>query len=171
MNLKKLFPLLALAIFFVSCGGGDNSKKAFEYSELITGKERALTPMIEETEKNVARLFNEGKNDSAKLVADNMANTVQKTIDEINAEPIPAGVKGGEEFKTASLKYFENIKAVYTGYSSLANFSEEDAGFKEESEKLANTVNTNAQSVQDIVAAQMKFAQENGFNVGALPGE
>ena len=170
MNLKKLFPLLALVIFFVSCGG-DNSKKAFEYSELITAKERALTPMIQETEKNIARLFNERKNDSAKFVADNMANTVQKTLDEINAEPIPMGIKGGEEFKTASLKYFENIKAVYTGYSSLANFSEEDAGFQEESEKLLNTVNTNAQSVQDMVAAQLKFAQENGFSIGALPGE
>lgn len=170
MYVKKLFPLFIAALFFASCGG-DNSKKAFEYSESVTSKERAMMPLITQTEEDIARFFNEEKNDSAKLAADKMAAEVQKAIDEINTQAIPAGAKGGEEFKQAAIKYFGHIKAVYTGYAALSNYSVEDAGFKEESDKLLELVNTKDNAIKDIVAAQQKFAQENGFNVETVPTE
>lgn len=168
MYFKKLLPLLAAAILFVACGS-NSSKKAFQYSEKITSKERALTPVITQTEEAIARFFNEEKNDSAKLAAQQMEAEVQKAIDEINAEKIPDGVKGGEEFKQAAIKYFEGIKSVYTSYSSLANYSQEDAAFQQESEKLIEVVDNKDKLVQDIVTAQQKFAQDNGFSIENPP--
>lgn len=168
MYFKKLLPFITAAILLVSCGS-NNSKKAFEYSEKITSKERALTPAITKTEEDIAHYFDEEKHDSAKLAADQMSAEVQKTIDEINAETIPAGVKGGEEFKQAVIKYFEGIKSVYTSYSSLANYSQEDAAFQQESQKLIELVNNKDKLVQDIVTAQQKFAKENEFNIENPP--
>lgn len=165
--MKRMLPFAALflSILLVSCA--DNSKKAFEFSETITQQEQRLIPKIETAEATLGRLFETGNNDSARIVSDNMAAEVQRSIDTIQDMTLPGGIKGGAEFKQESLKYFKGLMAVYTGYSKVSAQTD-TAAYRVEAEKLLQTVADKDKLVQDIVTAQQKFAKDNGFKVADL---
>lgn len=164
MQLKTLLIVLCLSTMFFSCNS-NTSKKAFNYSENIVSKEKALSSDIKTTEADVEKYFEENKYDSVISSADRMASIIQKSIDEIKSEPIPDGVKEGGEFKQSAIAYFEKLKSVYTAYSSLAAAHGDDTSFENERLKLIDIVKNKDKGAEDIYAAQMKFAKANNFNL------
>jgi hypothetical protein len=156
---KKIIVVALLATLFVSC----KSKSAFNYSQDIVAKERSMKSAMEEAERKAPDFFTEEKFDSLAAVGEKMEKMVQQKIDEIEAMKVP-DAKGASDFKTASIRYFTFIKAVYTNYKSLGK-----AASAEEREKLVENlqemVNKKKEIIDDMQNTQRKFATDNGFKI------
>lgn len=142
---------------------GCKSKSAFNYSEDMIKKERALIPYIEATEDKVGKFAAKEQFDSVAAVATTMENMVQEKIDEIKSTPIPE-VKEADNFKRAMLKYFQYIKSLYTSYKNWGN-----AETSEERDKIflamQELVGDKEKVMKEMQAAQRKYADVNGFRL------
>ncbi len=158
MNRKMLLPLIAV-IMLISC----NSKSAFNYSQDIVKKEQSLLPDITSTEDKIRDFLSSEKYDSIAAAGERMEKLVDAKLNEIKDQPAP-DVKEAQPFKDATLKYFRFIKSMYTGYKDFGNAkTAEDR--ESEMAKLRQIVNDKTQAIQDMQAAQKKFASANGFKL------
>jgi hypothetical protein len=156
--IKKLLIVLIVFSVFSAC----NPQAAFNYSQNIVKKEQSLTPDITSTEQKV-KVFNEKEQfDSIAVAGRRMEKLVDDRLNEIKEQPAP-DVKEGPAFKDASIKYFEFIKSIYTGYKNYGNAAAETR--QQEMSKLQQMVLKKADAIADMQHAQRKFASANGFRI------
>lgn len=160
---KKYFAFASFVIIVLSACNND-SKKAFEYNEMLAQKERSLGPQITAAETRIGENFAKNNMDSVKILSDAMVTTFQKAIDDLDKSPVPDGIKGGENFKQSMISYFKDLKAVYDAYAVLA-IQKDSINIKNESDRLVDVINNKNEAVKKIIAAQKKFAQENRFKI------
>src|SRR5690606_5295052 len=113
---RKIFFATALLIFLAGC----KSNEAFNINQEIAKKEKTLEADIQKTEDAVGRFIRAGQYDSMALVSTNMVNLVDKTLDDIK-EMKWSSVKEGDDFKNETVRYFEFMKSLYTGYVEYGN--------------------------------------------------
>ncbi|MEP6701164.1 MAG: hypothetical protein ABJA85_07605 [Bacteroidota bacterium] len=157
--LRNLFFIAILFTGLVAC----KSKSAYNYSQDIVTKERSLTPHIEETEANVGRYITANQYDSVAIAGEAMEKLVQQKIDEINALPVPKA-KEADNFKAATIRYFNFIKSLYTGYKNLGKASTEEER-QQVLTDLQKLVGEKPTVIADMQKAQGKYADANGFKV------
>src|SRR3954470_11415248 len=114
MKLSCLSCIL-LCLFLYSC----KSKVAYNYSQKIVSMERSLIPTMTTTEQDVAKYAKVQNWDSVNNISDRMEKLVNSKLEEIKMETAP-DVKEGEEFKKASIRYFEYISDIYASYKDVA---------------------------------------------------
>jgi hypothetical protein len=160
--LKKLLLVAVLFTALVSC----KSKGAFNYSQDIVAKERSLTPDIEATESKVGSFVTAGNYDSIVVAGENMEKKVQAKIDEINAMKMPKA-KEVDQFKAATLRYFNYIKSIYTTYKELGKAPTDEAR-QEVVATLQKLVDEKQAVIDEMQKAQRSYADANGFKVEKL---
>lgn len=156
---SRIFFLLMLPALLAGC----KSKSAFNYSQDIVALERSLEPDIEATESKVKRYYENSEYDSIALAGSGMEKKVQEKIDKLNAMPLP-DAKGASEFKSATLRYFDYIKNVYSSYKkwgSAATDPERESAL----EKIMDLINGKDKVLQEMQKAQRKYADANGFRL------
>jgi hypothetical protein len=158
--MKGTYPWLLFAVvFFTAC----NTMSARDYNNLIVEKENKLASQIIATEESVGNFAQENKFDSVAAVSGRMVSSIDQTIGEIEKSALPSA-KGAEEFRKASLEYFQFISSIYVIYKNygLAKNSEERVA-------EAKKVQTLAQKKKLVLAkmqmAQRKFGAENNFTI------
>ncbi|MBK7433958.1 MAG: hypothetical protein IPI66_08705 [Chitinophagaceae bacterium] len=153
----------ALALLLVAGFAACKSKDAFNYSQEFVKKERSLLPDINKTEDNVKRYIAAEQYDSIAIAGANMEKIVDAKLKEIRDEPAPKA-KEADNFKEAGIKYFLFIKSMYTGYKDFGNAkTPEDR--ETEMNKLRELVDKKTDAVNDMQAAQRKYADANGFKL------
>ena len=158
MSLRIILAGLFLSVCLSACQRGS----AYSYSETIVNKERSLTPLVVETETKAEKFMTSENYDSLVVVSKKMEDAVQQRIDEIRKLPAP-DVKEGENFKAASLRYFEYFKSIYTSYKAYGQASEQDRSAAREN--MIALVDKKQKAIDDMQAAQKKFADANGFRL------
>jgi hypothetical protein len=157
--LNKIAFIVLIAFTFSSC----NYNAAYNYSEKIVKMENSLLPDIETTETNVAKFANTAQYDSIAAAGQKMENLINIKLDEIKKMPAP-DAKGGEDFKTACIKYFEYMKSVYTSYKDFGNEKTDEGRDREKTKMLGLTQSKNL-VLSEMEQAQQKFAKDNGFKI------
>ncbi len=92
-----------------------------------------------------------------------MEALVQKTIDEIKNIPVP-DAKEADGFKKSTLRYFDYMKSLYTTYKNLG-LAQTDEDRQEEVTRLQKLVGEKQSAINEMQAAQKKFADANGFRI------
>ncbi|MGB3153683.1 MAG: hypothetical protein WBB06_03720 [Chitinophagaceae bacterium] len=156
---KKLLLIALLFTGLVAC----KSKGAFNYSQTIVAKEKSLEPEIRATEKNVEKYLTAAQYDSVAIAGEKMEKLVQQKIDEINALSVPKA-KETENFKAATIRYFNFIKSMYAGYKNLGKAATEEDR-QQVIADLQKLVSEKQAVVDEMQKAQKKFADANGFKV------
>lgn len=157
--IKKLLMGLVIIAGLASC----QNKSAFNYSENFVKKERSLLPDINRTEDNVKRFLASEQFDSIAIAGAEMEKIVDAKLKEIKDEPLP-DAKEADNFKEAGIRYFQFIKSMYTGYKDYGNAkTPEDRDV--EMTKLRDIVDKKAKAIEDMQAAQRKYADANGFKL------
>ncbi len=155
---QLLFAAMILAVLS-SC----SSNAAFKYNQDFAAKEKLLIPNITSTETNVARYIVARQFDSVAVAGEKMEGLVDEQLNKIKKENAP-DAKGGEEFKTAGIKYFQFLKDMYTSYKNYGGAKTEE-GRNEELSKMQELVAKKSTVIQDIKNAQITFASANNFRV------
>ena len=162
--MRKLFAaFLAISFLVSSC----KTKQAFNFSEDIVKKEKALEPMIMQTDSAIEKYAGQLEYDSMVAVSQRMESRVQQAIDEIQEMPAD-GLDEGQNFKDASLKYFGYIKSIYTSYRKVSGASSDEER-QGEYEGLMALVQKKEKVLQEMRDAQEKFAKANGFRLESKP--
>jgi hypothetical protein len=156
---NKMFFSLIMLMAFCSC----NSRSAFNYSQDIVKKEQSLTQDITSTEDKIKIYFEKEQFDSIAVAGARMENIVNTKLNEIKEQPAP-DVKESAGFKDASIKYFQFIKSMYTGYKEFGNASTA-AGREKEMGKLRQILLQKTEAITEMQKAQKKFAEANGFKL------
>ncbi len=158
--MKFIFSLVFVsAIFLVSC----NTKNAVEYNNKIVGIESRLAVQMDITENNIGKYFDSSNYDSIAIEAGKMETLVDQALDEIKKSPAPQ-IKEGENFKNASITYFQFIKNIYTAYKNIG-LEKTDEGRQTAYADLMKLVDKKQAVLDDMQAAQKKYATANGFTV------
>ncbi len=161
--IKKLIIIATLVAGLDACKS--KSKAAYNYSSDMVAKENNLRPEVRATESNVKKYYEAGQYDSIAVAGENMENLVQKTIDEINAMPVPVA-KEADKFKAAVIRYFIFIKSLYMDYKEYgrAVTVEKRQEIMLDIQKIVSQKQDHLDEMQD---AQRKYAEANGFKVKA----
>lgn len=157
--MKRMYPLLLSAVLFTAC----NSVSVRKFNDTIIEKENALVPKIEATEESVGKFAEENKFDSVAAVSGRMESIMAETIADIEKLDLPSA-EGAEDFKKASVEYFQYLKSIYTAYKKLglAKTDEERASEVKNVQAIAQKKNMVLLKMQ---MAQKKFASANGMKI------
>lgn len=159
--MKKLFFLTLLVAGIAACKSGSDA--AFRYNEYIVEKDNKLQAEEQVVEDKVGIFYNQRNYDSITMAGEHMEKLMQKTIDEINAKPVP-DAKGVEEFKAAVLKYFTFRKGIYTVYIQYGRAETEEK--RTEIENIRNELVGQRDAVtNEMQDAQIAFSKANGFKM------
>ncbi len=157
--IKNLFFIAVLFTGIIAC----KSNSAHKYSEDIVVKEKSLTTHITATESKAKRYMDANQYDSLAIAGEEMERIVQQKIDEIDAMPVPKA-KEAANFKTATLRYFNYIKSLYTGYKKLGK-AQTDEDRQVVVTELQGLVGEKETIISEMQKVQTKFAEANGFKV------
>lgn len=159
--LKYLF-----AIIFVSAGFVSRSQTAFEYSESMSSRDRIMEQLGNDASAKITKYMQVKEYDSVGWLGAKLEKRSQEMINEVTALKRPVNAKGVETFRTASLKYFGNIKALYTAIKEIG-YAKDEKTRQAASEKLQRLAEGTKTAIEDIKAAQESFAKANGFRIGS----
>ena len=159
--LRKLIIFATLVAGLAACKS--KSKAAYNYSSDIVAKENSLRPEVRATESNVTKYYEAEQYDSIAVAGENMESLVQKTIDEINAMPVPKA-KEADNFKAAVIRYFTFIKSLYTDYKEFGRASTDEKR-QELMLDIQKIVSQKQGHLDEMQKAQRKYAEANGFKV------
>ena len=148
-----------LAITVVSC----KFRSALNFNEAMAAKEKDIAPAIQTAEIRIKEFYTAGKFDSVAAIGERMEKLLQQKVDEIEAMKAPAG-KEGENFKAACVRAFESVKAVYSMYKRIGKATTAEARQKQ-LDNVQQIVKNKEEAVEDMQAAQKRFAAENGFKI------
>ncbi|MFT4094136.1 MAG: hypothetical protein QM640_10900 [Niabella sp.] len=160
-----LLCMISPIILFTSCktkstDTGTRPLTAQEYNDKVIDLEESMSEPLLKTEAELKARSD--KDDFAGMAQS--AKAMEDTVDlRINAlKKMDAVGKGGEDFKTVAVRYFEYLKSIYTGYRNIAEAKTDEAK-KEASEKMTNILSAQPGVMENLRNTQNKYAADNGF--------
>lgn len=166
MKLLILFAICFSAIF-ISCKSktadtATHPLTAQEYNDTIFNLEESMSEPLLKTEAEIKARSDKGDFTGMAQSARAMEDTVDIRINAL--KKIDAAGKGGADFKTIAVRYFEYIKSIYTGYKNIAEAKTDDTR-KEAVDKMTNILNAQPDVMANLKSAQNKYATDNGFAI------
>lgn len=161
-----LIPAIAFVMLF-SCKSkttetGPAPQTAKEYNEKIIDLEESLSEPLLKAEAEIKVRGERGDFPAMAQSAKAMEDTVDTRINALKKmEPVG---KGGEDFKTVSVRYFEYIKSIYTSYKNIAD-AKDDAARGKANEEMIKVMNAQTGVMANLKATQDKFAADNAFTI------
>lgn len=159
---KKLLFIGIMIVIFSGCKSG-SADSAYEYSQSLVTKGKLIGPIVEAAEKKIDRFGAANKFDSVGATGEYIEDLLQKLITEITNTPVP-NAKDADKFKAATLRYYNFIMSIYTGYKNLGKAGTPDARDKIVSE-LLNLYKGKQAALEELRRAQREFADANGFKL------
>ena len=159
--LKRIIIITTLFAGITACNS--KAKSARDYNNKIVANEKSLQPEEQSTEDNVKIFYNNNQYDSIALAGGHMEAVVQKTIDAIDALPVPKSI-GVDVFKAAVMKYFKFFKGIYTVYREYGQAGTDEKR-TEIMEELQKMVGQKQNVVDELQNAQRKYAKDNNFRM------
>lgn len=158
-----LFSILATIAISCKSKSTDTSNQpatAKDYYEKILDLEESMSEPLLKTEAEIKARSD--KNNFAGLAQS--AKAMEDTIDiRINIiKKMDAAGKGGEDFKTMAVRYFEYIKSIYTAYRNIGEAKNEEDR-KAAADKMTTIINAQQGVIANLNNAQNKFAADNAF--------
>lgn len=164
--MKHLF-LISIAFLFVVVSCKSEKAKAVatpqQFNEKIVSLEESLEEPLLKAEAEIKVRSEKADFTGMAQSARAMEDTVTKKINEI--KNIAAVGKGGEDFKTVAVRYFEYIKSIYTSYKNIAEAKTEEAR-AEATKKMSDVLNSQPAVLNNLQTSQQKYATDNNFVVG-----
>lgn len=161
-----IFVSIAFLLVFVSCKSEKNEQAVTpqKFNEQIVLLEESLEEPLLKAEAEIKVRSEKADFTGMAQSAKAMEDTVSKKISEI--KKIAAVGKGGEDFKTVAVRYFEYIKSIYTSYRNIAEAKTEEARV-EATKKMNDVLNSQPAVLSNLQTSQQKYATDNNFVVGA----
>ena len=161
-----IFVSIAFLLVFVSCKSEKNEQAVTpqKFNEKIVLLEESLEEPLLKAEAEIKVRSEKADFTGMAQSAKAMEDTVSKKISEI--KKIAAVGKGGEDFKTVAVRYFEYIKSIYTSYRNIAEAKTEEARV-EATKKMNDVLNSQPAVLSNLQTSQQKYATDNNFVVGA----
>ena len=158
----KCKTIVAIAIICF-LGGGCKSKLAVDYNDMIVEKQKSLGKSMDAAAPLLKNYFASFQYDSIASVSARMETKIDTIINEIAKKPVP-NVKQGENFKKATLQYFDFMKSIYTSYKNygLQNSPE---GRQIQLQIMSMIINNEDKMIVQMQKAQQIFAKDNGFKI------
>ncbi len=160
----KLWGLLASCfVLLISCSSGSGDEKMATpeaFNDRVYSMEQSLGEPLLKAEAEIRQKQQQGDFKGMAQAANAMEDSVDLRIRAIRKMK-PPGV-GGEDFKTAAVRYFEYLKMIYSNYGEIALAA--DVQGKDAAEnKMARWLNWQTQVLANLRSAQAKYAADNGF--------
>lgn len=158
---KQLITAAIMLVTISACNS--DTKSAFQFSQDIVNLERSLIDDVGKTEDAVKQFISYEQYDSMAIVSARMESLIDDKLQQVKALKAPK-VKEADNFKAASVRYFEFMKSMYTGYVKYgkAATQEERDVIMEELQEIVGNKNA---AISDMQTAQRKFAEANNFKV------
>ncbi len=159
MKFKTLFTIATICFFAIGC----KSTIAKDYNDMIVKKQKSLAVSIDQNEPKLRDYFANYEYDSIASVSGRMEAEIDSIIKDITSRPVPK-VKQGENFKKASLNYFDYMKTLYTAYKNYGSQTTPEGRI------VGREVIARVTPEEDLMIAQLKeaqriFAKDNGFKI------
>lgn len=167
-NIRTMKQLLILAttcfLFLTACKSTKkDAQTPMQFSEKIVNIELEMGEPLAKAEETLRAQADSGKFEEMGKTAEEAEKLIADRIDEIK-KMSASDFKGGDEFKQASINYFQYIKSIYTNYKNIGLADNEGVRLAET--RKMDTIRANQENVVTLMqAAQDKFATENGFKV------
>lgn len=159
MKFRKILMITSICILSVSC----KSKIAIDYNDMIAKKQMDLGESMDKAEPNLKNYFASYEYDSIAGISGRMELKIDSIIKEIKNKPAPK-VKEGENFKKASLHYFDYMKSIYTSYKNYG-LQTSPEGRQIQQQIMSAVVSQEDKAIADMQQAQRIFAKDNGFKI------
>ena len=134
-----------------------------DYNDKIVGEQRKLAQSMDEEAPELKNYFVNYEYDSIVSVANRMEARISTIINEVNETPVP-NVSQGENFKKASLRYFNYMKDIYTAYKNYGMQTTPD-GREIQMQVIEKMTSGEDQVIADMQKAQQIFGKNNGFKI------
>ena len=144
-------------------GSAEKPQIASEYYEKIIELEETMSEPLLTTEALIKARGDKSDFEGIAKAAKAMEDTVDVRINALK-EMEPVGI-GGEDFKIVATRYFEYIKSIYSAYREIGQAKNEEARIKA-AEEMTHTINGQQAVMENLQAAQAKFANSNHFSIG-----
>jgi len=154
---------LTLVIVFIVSLSGCKPNVAVTYNQKVMSLEKDLGPYIDQAISKF-NAFHKNKNyDSVVIVSQGMEDIIEEKIKEIQRMNM-ADAEGGEEFKKSSIKYFAQMKDVFTAYKRMGMQTNEEARERERLQ-MSEITDEYDSGIKTMRKAQQKFAEANNFKI------
>jgi hypothetical protein len=110
MSIKLTLVVLLLLLFSVC-----KPNKAYDYNQKVMKLEKDLGPYIDEAVGKFNAFYKDKNYDSVVIVSQNMEDIIEDKTREIQKINM-SDVEGGDEIKKSAIKYFSQMKAVFSAY-------------------------------------------------------
>ncbi len=161
MKIKGL--LASCFVLLISCNSSSGDEKATTpeaFNDRVYSMEQSLGEPLLKAEADIRQQQQQGDFKAMAQTASAMEDSIDLRIRAIGKMK-PLGV-GGEDFKTAAVRYFEYLKRIYSTYGEIALAS--DLQSKDAAEnKMARWLTWQTQVLANLRSAQAKYAADNSF--------
>ena len=130
---------------------------------MIVQKQKNLGTGIAEAEPRLRDYFESFEYDSIVSVSSRMEAKIDSIIQEIEKKPAPKAEQG-ENFKKATLNYFDYFKTIYTTYKNYG-LQTTPEGRLEGGQDMAMILSHEDKMIADMLEAQRIFAKVNNFKI------
>jgi hypothetical protein len=157
----KLKTLLVIATIIWLCGC--KSRLAMDYNNMIVKKQKELSESMDRTEPILKKYFTSFQYDSITSLSGKMEIKIDSIIRDVQNKPAP-DAKQGENFKKATLQYFDYMKSIYTSYKNYG-LQTTPEGRQIQQEIMSKLISREDKMIADMQKAQKVFAKDNGFKI------
>lgn len=125
--------------------------------------EKDLGPYIDEALTKFNAFYENKNYDSVVIVSQGMEDIIEEKTIEIQKIDM-SDVEGGDEFKKSAVKYFSQMKDVFTAYKKFGMQTNEEAREKERL-RMSEITSEYDIGIRVMREAQRKFAAANNFKI------
>lgn len=156
---KVLFSLVAMVLFFTSCGAD-----VVKFNDTIIKEQISMVAALQDYSNKLQQASSKNSFSDVKSVGDSLLMKLDKSVEVIKGLNTPSG---GEKFKEAAIDYFESAKKIITvgeKASSLGNdpTQEQINAVYDEYNNILTEVTEKENAVR---STQQEFAKEKNIKL------
>lgn len=164
MMKQSVLVIFSGIMLLLSCKSETKEQPAItpqQFNETLVNIEETMAEPILKTEAEIKVRGDRGDNAALIQSATAMEDTVDAKIAAV--KELPAIGKGAEDLKTATERYFEYIKSIYTTYRE-AGEAKTDEEKKAAAEKMNKIISAQPEVMATLKAVQDKYVADNQIN-------
>ncbi|RYY54568.1 MAG: hypothetical protein EOO09_13780 [Chitinophagaceae bacterium] len=159
MKLLRSGLLVCFTLVLFSC----NRQNALKFNNNIISLENALLPSVTTSQSKIDGYIEAGNWDSLKAVSLRMEGLVNEAVVKLKDMKSP-DLTGAEDFKKASLRYFEYFKGIYTGYANIASQTTDEDRNKA-AEEFTSMITKKDDVLRSYQESQVRFTKANNVKL------
>lgn len=157
---KVLFSLLALMLFFISCG----RPSSITFNDALVKANAAISNISVSYQNSFAKAIESESYEDITALTDSTLVKIDQGLDFVKALKVP---EGGAVFKATALKSYENFRDLVETSKKFATLTKESIpeDFDKIGEEYSDKFEEYSKSFDELIKVQMDYANEVGCNV------